>query len=131
MRFVVFADAEGQKVHGALQILLLENVCDADLIAALAGRGIERLSDREHDRVAVIFKFLQQPKLEFLRVVDRHRGNELKRAARAFADDAGDLVQLAHDGIPAALVFLPHLLEIFRPDGVKRRSRNLVERCDR
>lgn len=46
MRFVVFADAEGQKIHGALQILLLEDVGDADLVAALAGRGVEGLSGR-------------------------------------------------------------------------------------
>ena len=40
-------------------------------------------------------------------------------------------MQLAHDGIPAALVFLPHLLEIFRPDGVECRRCDLVERRDR
>ena len=79
----------------------------------------------------MILKLLQQPELEFLRVVDWQRGHEIKRAARAFADDAGDLVQLAHDGIPAALVFLPHLLEIFRPDGVECRRCDLVERRDR
>ena len=131
MRFVVFTDAEGQKIHGALQILLLEDIGDADLVAALAGRGIEGLSGGEHDGVAAIFKLLQQPELEFLRVVDRQRGHQVKRAARALADNAGDLVQLAHDGIPAALVFLPYLLEILRPDGVERRCRDLVERRDR
>ena len=47
MRFVVFADAEGQKVHGALQILLLENVCDADLIAALAAEPAFGMTEAE------------------------------------------------------------------------------------
>ena len=92
MRFVVFTDAEGQKIHGALQILLLENVCDADLIAALAGRGIEGLSGGEHDGVAAIFKLLQQPELEFLRVVDRQRGAFYLMAALP-VDDADKFQQ--------------------------------------
>ena len=130
MRFVVFADAEGQKVHGALQILLLEDVGDADLAQALAFGGVERLAGGEHDGVAVVFKFLQQPQLEFLRVVDRQGGHQVERAARAFADDAGDLVQLAHDRIAAALVLLPDLLEIIRANGIERGGRDLIERGD-
>ena len=44
VRFVVFLNAEGKKVHGALKVLLLEDVGDADLVEALAFGGLERLA---------------------------------------------------------------------------------------
>ena len=130
MRLVIFLNAKRQQIHRPLQILLLEAVSDADLVQPLAGRGVERPAGGEHDGIAMVVKLLQQPLLELLRVVDREGSHQVERALRAFADDARDLVQFAHDGIAAAMIFLAHGGEILRPDAVERRGGDLVERRD-
>jgi len=78
----------------------------------------------------VIVELLEQPLLEFLRVIDRQSGHQVKCALRAFADDAGDFAQLFDDGVAAAVILLAHGVEVGRLNGIKRGSRDLIERGD-
>lgn len=70
MRFVVFLNAESQLVHGALKILLLEDVSNANLVQTLAGGCVEALAGSKHNRVAVVIKVGEQPFLEGIRIVN-------------------------------------------------------------
>lgn len=70
MRLVVFLNAESQQIHGALKILLLEDVSNANLVQTLAGGCVEALAGSKHNRVAVVIKVGEQPFLECIRIVN-------------------------------------------------------------
>ena len=56
---IIGLNAQGQQVHGPLQIRLLENIGNANFVDALARRGVESAAGGKHHRVAVVVEVLQ------------------------------------------------------------------------
>ena len=75
----------------------------------------------------MVVEVLQQPDLELLRVVHRQGGHGVKRTLRALAHHPGDLLQLAHHRVPAALVLVPDGGEICRSHIVQSGRGHLVD----
>ena len=97
---------------------------------AFALRLVESVAGGEHDGLAVVLKLLEKPLLEAVGAVDRKRRHQIERAARAFADDAGDLLQSREHGVAAAAVFLADGVKIVRLHAVERGGSHLIERGD-
>lgn len=130
MRLVVFLNAESQQVHGALKILLLEDVSNANLVQTLAGGCVEALAGSKHNRVAVVIKVGEQPFLEGIRIVNGQCSHHVERTLRFLNNDAGDFEQLIVAGVAAEFVFLANSIEIVGINAVKRGGSDLIKGCN-
>lgn len=102
---LVGGNALCQHIHGPLQVLLLQHIGDTHLVDALAGGFIEGRTGRKHDGIPPVGELLQEPPLEFIRIIHRQACHYIESAHRLLHNHTGDLAQLGNNGIPAALIF--------------------------
>ena len=78
--------------EGLGEVLFAEDVGDADLLAALAGLGVEAGAGRHHHRGAFVLEVAQAPDAEFLGIVDGELRHRVEGAHRDGRIHAGDLL---------------------------------------
>src|SRR5450759_4810136 len=93
-----------EDAYGVAEIVLLEDVRDADLVQPEAGGGVEARRGRDHDRLAALLEARQEPSGEILAVLDRKARHEVERALGLPEEDAGNLAQAAEQDVAALLV---------------------------
>ena len=86
------------------------------------------LAGGEHHRVAVVVELLQQPLLEGVGIVHGQGGHDVEGAAGALADHAGDLVELGHHRVAAALILLADGGEVVGTHRIQRGGGHLIQR---
>src|SRR5450759_3260414 len=93
-----------EDAHGVAEIVLLEDVRDADLVQPEAGGGVEARRGRDHDRLAALLEARQEPSGESLAVLDRNARQHVGRSLGLRAEYAGTVVQAAEEQVAAVLV---------------------------
>src|SRR5438445_6184701 len=111
-RLAIRGQGGGQDLHRRAQVVLLQHVRDAHLVAAEAGSGVEALRRRHHDRRAPALEIGQQPARELLGIVHRQPRHEVERALRLAQEHARHAREALVEEVAPLLVLGAHALGV-------------------
>src|SRR2546423_5868391 len=116
----------GENLNRGPEVVGIQDVGDANLIGP-ERRRVEAVGRRDHHRRTIMREIAEQPRGEFLCVVDRQLRDAIKRALRLLQKNAGDRRQAFEENIAAMLVLLEDaprvlLVQFVRADGDELRK---------
>jgi len=124
---VVLLDSQLEELHGALKVLAVENVGKANFVNAAAGSGIEACAGSVHNGFVVVAELGEQPGLELIGIVNGQLSHHVERTLGFLANYAGDLHQLAVDGVATTLILFANGCKVIAVYGVEGSGGYLVE----